>query len=306
MSFNGLRRGLWGSGSRTARHKPRRVSRRGLIGLERLEVRLVMSTSTWSGMGSNADWSTPGNWDTVPTNGSDIVFPAGAAQLANSDDLGAGMSFGSLTISGTGYSIAASNSSTASFTSIDYSSQSSGSNTVDVPIPLLAGITVTVGNSGGSLVLGGLISGAFPLTTAGSGTLDLTANNTYSGATTVGSGTLLVDGDQGASAVTVDAAATLGGIGTVASVTSTGGLVTPGNPAPGILTDAGRGLALGPDASLGGFDIHGRAGRYDRGQRNRQVQPAPGGRGDRVERRRPHRLAGRGLRSHAGFDLHDP
>src|ERR1039458_9743883 len=159
MSFNGLRRGLWGSESRTARRKPRR-SRCGVIGLERLEVRLVLSTSTWSGLGANANWSTPGNWDTVPTASSDIVFPTGVAQLANTDDLGAGMSFGSLTISGTGYSISASNSSTASFTSID-SSQTTGSNTVDLPIPLLAASTVTVDNSAASLVVGGVVSGGF-------------------------------------------------------------------------------------------------------------------------------------------------
>ncbi len=245
MAFNGLRRGLSDSESRTARRKPR-PSRRGQIGLERLEVRLVLSTSTWSGLGGDANWMTPGNWDTVPASGSDLIFPAGAQQLANTDNFPAGTSFGSLTITGSGYSISASSGSTASFTSID--SSATGSNSVNLPIPLLAATTVTVDNSGGSLALGGVISGAFGLTTAGSGTLDLTADNTYTGATTVGAGTLLVDGTQTASAVTIDSGATLGGIGTVGSVTGTGGTVTPGNPAPGKLTDAGA-LALGPDTN---------------------------------------------------------
>ena len=111
-------------------------SRSDRAGETRGQARIVHQHLEWHGL--ERELVDPGNWDTVPTNGSDIVFPAGAAQTTNTDDLGAGMSFGSLTIAGTGYSISASNSSTASFTSID-SSQSSGSNTVDVPIPLLVG-----------------------------------------------------------------------------------------------------------------------------------------------------------------------
>ena len=143
-----------------------------------------------------------------------------------------------MTFSGAGYSISASNGSTASFTSID-SSQLSSTNTFNVPIPLTAATTVTVDNSAATLVLGGVISGTSGLTKAGGGTLDLTADNTYTGATAVSSGTLLVDGDQDGSAVTIASGATLGGVGTVGAISATGGTVTPGNPAPGILTDAG-------------------------------------------------------------------
>ena len=203
-------------------------------------------SSTWSGLGADANWSTPGNWDTVPTTGSDIIFPAGAAQPANTDDLGP-LSFGTMTFLGTGYSISASNSSTAAFTSID-SPGTSTSNEFDVPIDLPALTTVTVDQSASTLVLGGVISGSSGLTTAGSGTVSLTANNAYSGATTVSAGTLLVNGVQGSSAVTVDPGATLGGIGTVGTTGLTGGTLAPGNPAPGVLIDTGN-LTLGPDTS---------------------------------------------------------
>jgi trimeric autotransporter adhesin len=246
MSFSGLRFGFLGIESRTARPRAR-TSQRRLIELERLEVRLVLSTSTWTGKGANANWSTAANWDVLPVSGAgtNLIFPSSALQLANVDDLGPAQTFGTLTFSGGGYSITPSNGSTASFTSID-SSQDSLSNTLDVPIALSAATIVTVDNAPASLVLGGVISGAEPLTSAGNGTLDLTADNTYTGATTVNSGTLLVDGTQTASAVSVESGATLGGVGTVASVTATGGTISPGNPAPGILTDAG---ALSLEAS---------------------------------------------------------
>ena len=39
--------------------------------------------------------------------------------------------------------------------------------------------------------------------------------------------------------MTIASGATLGGVGTVGSISATGGTVIPGNPAPGILTDAG-------------------------------------------------------------------
>jgi trimeric autotransporter adhesin len=225
------------------RRRPR-PSRRRLIELERLEIRLVLSIDTWTGMGADANWSTGENWmaGTQPVAGDSLVFPDGAAQLANTDDLGAAIAFGSLTLSGSGYSISASGGSTASFTSIE-SSQNSGSNTVALPLSLAAATTVTVDNAASTLLWGGVISGSAALSTSGDGTLDLTANNTYTGPTTVGSGTLLVDGNQSGSAVTVNSAATLGGIGTVGSISATGATVIPGNPAPGVLIDSG-GLTL--------------------------------------------------------------
>ncbi len=70
--------------------------------LELLESRLVLTTSTWSGA-VDSSWSTAGNWDNPPATGYDLVFPAGASNLTNTNDLSAGMSFNSLTVSGSGY-----------------------------------------------------------------------------------------------------------------------------------------------------------------------------------------------------------
>ena len=75
----------------------------------------------------------------------------------------------------------------------------------------------------------------------GAGTLTLSANNTYTGATTVSAGTLFVNGDQSAAigAVTVAPAATLAGSGTIGGAVSIlgGGIVAPGT-SPGTLTVA--------------------------------------------------------------------
>ena len=82
------------------------------------------------------------------------------------------------------------------------------------------------GNAGGT---GG------SLTKIGTGTLTLSGNNTYTGATTVNAGKLIVDGSIASSSnVTVAAGATLGGHGTVSNISGTG-TIAPGD-SPGILT----------------------------------------------------------------------
>ena len=93
------------------------------------------------------------------------------------------------------------------------------------------------------------ISGSIGLTKNGPGTLDLTANNTYTGATAINAGTLLVDGLQGGSPVTAASGTTLGGIGTVGSISTAGATLTPGDgTSAGVLTDSGS-LTLGQDSS---------------------------------------------------------
>jgi trimeric autotransporter adhesin len=191
--------------------------------------------STWTGAISGL-WSDPGNWDVAPTAGSDLVFPAGASNTTTTDDLGDGVGFGSLTISGSGYTIAGD---AVSLSGTIDASQASGGATVNLPIALGGTATVQVDHSGASLVLGGVITGSSGLTKQGAGQLVLSAANTYTGTTTVVAGVLRVDGSQGGSPVAVDAGATLEGTGTVGSITSTSGTVSPGDGAPGVLTDVG-------------------------------------------------------------------
>ena len=85
----------------------------------------------------------------------------------------------------------------------------------------------------------GTITGDGGLTKSGGGVLNLTANNTYLGATIVTGGTLRVNGtlSAGGGAVTV-AAGTLAGTGTIhrAVTLANGGMISAGNSAPGTLT----------------------------------------------------------------------
>ncbi len=87
-------------------------------------------------------------------------------------------------------------------------------------------------------IAGGGTLGAVALTVNGPGTQVLAGSNTYTGPTTINQGKLSVNGSL-ASAVTVASGGTLGGTGSLSSVTvSAGGQLSPGD-APGILNISG-------------------------------------------------------------------
>ena len=82
-----------------------------------------------------------------------------------------------------------------------------------------------------------ILAGTNGLTQSTTGTTILSGTNSYTGTTTINGGTLLVDGSI-TGAVMVAAAGTLGGSGSVGSVTNQG-TVSPGD-SPGILTINGN------------------------------------------------------------------
>ncbi|MEI8315598.1 MAG: autotransporter-associated beta strand repeat-containing protein, partial [Verrucomicrobiota bacterium] len=93
-----------------------------------------------------------------------------------------------------------------------------------------ASVELTVGNNNASTVYGGVLGGSGSLIKIGTGKLELTNANTYSGATVVNAGTLAVNGNLASSTVTVNGG-TLGGTGTLAGAVTvnTGGHLAPGN-----------------------------------------------------------------------------
>ncbi|MBI1842576.1 MAG: autotransporter-associated beta strand repeat-containing protein [Verrucomicrobia bacterium] len=103
---------------------------------------------------------------------------------------------------------------------------------------LLGNGVLTVGGGSALNVFSGDISGAGgELDKAGSNTLELRGNNTYTAGTLVKGGKLLVNGHQPASDVYVYPGATLGGTGAVGGIYGIGGTVSPGN-SPGRLSVA--------------------------------------------------------------------
>jgi autotransporter-associated beta strand protein len=100
----------------------------------------------------------------------------------------------------------------------------------------MVGSRIDTGGNGDSTLFSGGITGVGRLLKEGNGTMTLSGNNTYTGYTHVDGGILLVNGSQPSSPVTVYSLATLGGLGTVGTITSDG-TVSPGT-SPGTLTSS--------------------------------------------------------------------
>ena len=103
-----------------------------------------------------------------------------------------------------------------------------GNGTVDVDTGS-GGFTLTVGGDNTSTVFSGTIIDFSYLTKTGTGTLTMTGNNPYYGATIINDGLLVVNGSIANSGITVNAGGSLGGSGTLGSITINGGSLAPGN-----------------------------------------------------------------------------
>lgn len=139
-----------------------------------------MASQNWSA-GVNYNWdTTTANWSGASwTNGNDAIFGATGIGTVN---LGAGITANSVTFSNTGYTI------------------SGGALT-------LTGAAAVTTNDGWAWIASA-ISGSNGLVVSGTGTLYLTAANTYTGATAIDAGTLYLNGStatlgSGSSAVTL-------------------------------------------------------------------------------------------------------
>ena len=120
----------------------------------------MVSPHIWSGA-VNGQWSEPGNWTPagVPVHGDTLLFPAGAANTASTNDL-PGLALGSIAISGSGYVL------DGNPISISGQIVASGNATLSIPVEWLDG---ALGMHGPGLTIDGSMSGSASITTAQAG-----------------------------------------------------------------------------------------------------------------------------------------
>ena len=247
------------------------------------------TTDIWTGASTTTNrWSDPANWaaNAVPKAGDNLVFPAGAAQLSNVDDLAAASSFfQSITVEAGGYTFNPLNGTSnltlgTGLTTTDPPDASANPlptiTTVNVPLTvagamflvtnpgttlLLAGNIIANGNvivdGSGTTTISGLISGGGGVVKDGTGTLNLwpatgIAGNSFTGSNTFNAGI-----------VTVDASTSLGNSAAPAKLTT----VNAGATLETVLTNAlalaeklviaGTGVGGNePGTSLGALSVH--------------------------------------------------
>jgi fibronectin-binding autotransporter adhesin len=174
------------------------------------------ATRTWTGT-TSVNWSVGTNWGgTAPVGGDLIVFGANS-NVSNTNDILAGTSFGSFTISSARTWIFGGNSLTLTAGATAYANNAA-SRIITINFPIVfstaaptmttvaggtttLGTTATINNGGllltvssaGTTTLGGVISGAGGLTKSGAGALTISGANLFSGPVTLSAGTLNIN-----------------------------------------------------------------------------------------------------------------
>ncbi|WP_338289937.1 autotransporter-associated beta strand repeat-containing protein [Luteolibacter sp. LG18] len=185
LTFDGVTQstGTWGAIGSGADHTDARITGTGIL--------LVVPTLQWNSTGGDGLWSTAGNWDilSTPPAGSVLLFPGGGVDSTLANDLAAGTTLDTLrflsgaaayTIGGTNKMIL-----TGGIENLSTATQSIG-------FPIEFGANVTLTASTGKIALSGDLSGGFGFTKAGTGALELSGTNTYTGTTTLAAGSIKV------------------------------------------------------------------------------------------------------------------
>ena len=163
------------------------------------------ATYTWTGGGSNADWSAVANWNGgVPVSALDtaVVF-AGTSNLAPQQNSAGSFLLNALSFDGTAGAFVLGGSGALDFRTSTggllptLTQNSAIVQTINNRLSLSDNLTVG-GTGTGTLTLSGALGGAGSLTKTNAGTLTLSGTNTYTGGTTVNTGTLVSLNNGGA------------------------------------------------------------------------------------------------------------
>jgi len=173
----------------------------------------LSAVRTWTGLSATTgNWTDAGNWDALPAAGDDLVFPNGAARLANTNDFAAGTLFSSLAFNGVNYNITGNAIQLAAgiTTNVPFGAGGDVGPRFDPDITLTApqsfvgngarGVSLrgTLDPNGASISVSGVanlsidgdVIGSTFLTKSGTGRLFLTGNSTFTGGILVTGGTI--------------------------------------------------------------------------------------------------------------------
>ena len=213
-----------GRGSRHRGHRSKPLC-------EALEPRQLLAVQTWIGTGTGEPWSDAANWSNGPIQpGDTLVFGSSATDLTPINDTGENPY--NLEFTSSGYDLTGDTVDLSGTTAIQ-TTNSSGSNDINLPLNATDNSTATIG-TGGTLSIDNTISSAsgVTLTDNGGGQLVVSASSFSSSfaGTLDDQGNVLVNGTIGSGTVQLDGGV-LGGTGTITgpiTSTSNGGTLEPG------------------------------------------------------------------------------
>jgi autotransporter-associated beta strand protein len=174
-------------------------------GFVTLTIATAGSTSNFWNVDADGNWSVGGNWSlgAAPNSpGASANFGGGGATITapRTVTVNAPQTAGSIGFnSAQPYTIAGSSAITLNNGAVPNAeiTSSAGSHTISAPLAAVSsGVQVTVTNGADTLTISGPLSGNTTLSKLGLGTLVLSGNNTYTGATTVFAGALQISGNS--------------------------------------------------------------------------------------------------------------